>query len=197
MKEIIIWFVIWFFVWGILNIYFKWKWEALKSKKYVPRGLFFLFSFAVTYYVFYQRLFIFSGQLLFSLVLTNFVGIILSINKKYYSKFFKDRFFILFQSFNILFQQSSILVLMLLLKEFLGNTYNDIYFGMIFFVIHTPLLLLKWVKLKYYLLMSCFIGGWLFSYFNFSYQYGLIISFLIHYLVYVWEMYYLKDEAKI
>jgi len=197
MKDFILWSIIWFGIWGILNIYFKWKWEKLKSNKYIPRGLFFLLSYAITYYFFSNRLYVFSGYLLFSLLITNIIGIFLSFNKNYFSSFFKDRFFILFQTFNILFQQASILVLMLLLKDYLGKSYKDIYFGIIFFAIHTPLLLLPWAKLKYYLLIGCFFGGWLFSFLNFNFQYGIVYSFLIHYFVYVWEMYYLKDESKI
>jgi hypothetical protein len=86
---------------------------------------------------------------------------------------------------------------MVLLKKFLGNQYSDVIFGLFFVGIHFPLAFLPWAKLKYWILASCFFGGWLFSYLNFNFYYGIVYSFLIHYLLYIFEMYFLKDEEKI
>lgn len=197
MKDLIVWIGLWFFVWGILNIYFRWKWEKYNSKKFVLRGLFFLISFFAVYYVFHFITIIYIYKIMTGLVIANFIGLFLSFDKDYYRNFTKDRFFILFQTFNILFQQASILIAMVLLKRFLGNQYSDIIFGLFFIGIHFPLAFLPWVKLKYWILASCFFGGWLFSYLNFNFHYGIVYSFLIHYLLYVLEIYFLKDEEKI
>jgi hypothetical protein len=197
MKEILIWVAVWYLIWGIYNAYLRWVWEGLRDLKYVPRGIYFFIAFIVIFVIYYNNLYVYSGLLFISLILTNVLGLLLSTTKVYYDNFKKDRFFILFQSFNILYQQTSLIALMLILKKYLGENYKDIYFGVTFFLIHTPLLFLPWAKLKYYIVIGCFFGGWLFSYLNFNYVYGLIYSFLIHYLVYVWEMYYLKDEEKI
>lgn len=197
MKDLIVWTGLWFFVWGILNIYFRWKWEKYKSKKFVPRGLFFLISFFIAYYAFHSITIIYIYKILTGLVIANFVGLFLSFDKKYYKNFTKDRFFILFQTFNILYQQISILIAMILLKKYLGNQYSDIIFGLFFVGIHFPLAFLPWAKLKYLILASCFFGGWLFSYLNFNFYYGIVYSFLIHYFLYILEMYFLKDEEKI
>lgn len=186
---------------GGLNIYFRWKWEILKSKKFIPRGLFFLISFLLIYYVFYyvfhSLLVNYLYKILIGLSITNAIGLFLTFDKNYYKDFVKDRFFILFQTFNILFQQSSILVAMLLLKKILGSGYSDMHFGLFFMGIHFPLAFLPWAKLKYWILASCFFGGWLFSYLNFNFYYGIVYSFLIHYFLYVLEIYFLKDEEKI
>lgn len=197
MKDLIVWIGIWFLVWGSFNIYFRWKWEYLNSKKFVPRGLFFLISFLIMYYFFYPIAVPYLYKMLLGLLITNIIGLFLCFNKNYYKNIIKDRFFILFQTFNILFQQVSILIAMLLLKKFFGNQYTDLHFGLFFVGIHFPLVFLPWAKLKYWILASCFFGGWLFSYFNFNFYYGIVFSFLIHYFLYIIEMYSLKDEEKI
>lgn len=197
MNDLIVWIILWFLVWGSFNIYFRWKSEELKSKKFIPRGLFFLISFLIVYYVYHPLITTYLSRMLVGLLITNLIGLFLTFDKSYYKSFVKDRFFILFQTFNILFQQTSILVAMLLLKNFIGAEYKDVVFGIFFMGIHFPLAFLPWAKLKYYILASCFFGGWLFSYLNFSYTNGIVFSFLIHYLLYVLEIYYLKDEEKI
>ncbi|MFZ3301548.1 MAG: hypothetical protein WA152_02435 [Microgenomates group bacterium] len=197
MKDIIIWVGLWYLVWGIYNVYFRWSWEKLKSKKYIPRGLYFLFSFFIIFIVFKDILFFYSDSLVLSLLATNLIGLILNYDRKYYKKFNKDRLFILFQSFNILYQQASIVVAIYLIKSLLANGYSDLYFGLFFGIIHLPLLFMPWIKLKYILVAGCFVIGTVFSYLILNYKFGLPTAFIIHYLYYAWEIYYLKDEEKI
>jgi hypothetical protein len=97
MSSIVVWIILWFFVWGILNIYFRWKWEKYQSKKYVPRGLFFLISFLITYYLFNSIVSVYIDRLLIGLLITNLVGLSLSFNKSYYRNFIKDRFLYFFK----------------------------------------------------------------------------------------------------
>jgi hypothetical protein len=197
MKDLIVWIGLWFFVWGIFNAYLRWKWDAYKTKKYLPRGLFFLLAFLAIYYQFHLIISEYMVRLVLSFLLLNTIGLLLSLNRKYYQKFSKDRFYILFQSFNIFYQQTSILIAILLLKKFVGDSFSDIHFGLFFLIIHSPLAFFPWIKLKYWVLTGCFLGGYLFSYLNLSFYYGIIISSLIHYVFYAWEIYYLKDEEKI
>lgn len=197
MKELVIWSALWFGVWLVLNIYFRWKWEKLNSNKFVPRGLFFLTAFVIMFYVFQNLIEPFLKPLLIGFVISNVIGLIMTLKPKLHKRFSKDRFFLLFQSFNILFQQTSILVAILIFSNMFKTEYKSIYFGVFFIAIHFPLIFLPWAKLKYWILASCFFGGWIFSFLNLNYTNGLIVSFLIHYLLYVFEIFYLKDERKI
>jgi hypothetical protein len=197
MKDLAIWIGIWFFIWTIFNVFFRWKTERYKSKKFMPRGLYFLGAFFVVYLLYKNLLGTYLNQIFIAFLISNFLGLSLSLNRGYYKKFSKDRFFILFQSFNILFQQSAIVTGIILLQKMMGANYKDLHFGIFFFTIHLLLVFLPWVKLKYYLVAGCFLGGWLFSYLINNFSYGLVASFTIHYFIYIWEIYYLKDEEKI
>ncbi len=197
MKEIITWIIIWFFAWGVFNINLRWNWEKLGSKRYIPRGMYFIF-FCVSIYFYYKNILSpYIPALSLGFVISTFIGLVLGFNKNFYNSFSRDRYFLLVQPLNILYQQASAIVLMLLFKKYLGQQYSDIYFGTLFVAIHFPLAFLPWSKLKYYLLAGCFFGGWLFSYLNFNFEYGVTLSFLTHYAIYVWQIYYLKDERKI
>lgn len=197
MKEIILWSIVWFTAWAILNVYFRWSWEKLKSKKYIPRGLYFLICYFAMFILFKELVRPYLIPLTIGFLVSNFSGLFFGFDRKFYFKFSKDRYYLLFHSFNILFQQISILIAILIVKKLIGINYRDIHFGLFFVSIHFPLAFLPWAKLKYYLLAGCFIGGWLFSYLNLNFQYGITLSFLIHYFVYVWQIHYLKDEEKI
>ncbi len=196
MKDIIVWVTIWYLIWGFYNIKLRWSLEKFKKDKYIPRGLYFLTSFIVIYYIYKNFISEHILQLIYIFVVTNIIGLILTFNKNYSSKFKKDKLFTLFQSFNILYQQASILALIILIRNFYPN-YNDLYLGIFFGVIHLPLIFLPWAKLKYIIVLGCFVIGTLFSYLITNYKFGLSISFLIHYIYYAWEIYYLKDEEKI
>lgn len=196
MKDILYWILIWYLVWGIYNFYFRWAWEKFKSKKFIPRGLFFLASFFIVYYFFKNLLNPFMLHLTISFIVMNLIGLTLSLNKTYYHNFSKDRLFILFQSFNIIYQQASVVVGLVLIKS-LVTSYSDIYFGIFFGIVHLPLLFFKWVRLKYQVLVACFVIGCVFSFLINNFQYGVLISSLLHYLFYAWQIHYLKDEEKI
>lgn len=197
MKDLIIWIVIWYIVWGTYNIYFRWSWEKFKVNKYIPRGLYFLLAFLIVFFIFKDITIFYTKGLLLSFLLLNIIGLILSFNKNYYKKFNKDRLFVLFQSFNILYQQTSVVVALFLIKRLLVNDYSDLYFGLFFGAVHLPLIFLPWIKIKYPVVFGCFIVGYIFSYLIQNYSYGITISSLLHYLFYVWQIHYLKDEEKI
>lgn len=197
MKDLIIWVIVWYLVWGIYNIYFRWSWEKFSSDKYLPRGLYFLLSFLIVFYVYKDIVLFHLLPLIVAFIVLNLIGLLLSFNKNYYKKFNKDRFFILFQSFNILYQQTSVVIALFLLKRLLVNNYSDLYFGLFFGTVHLPLLLLPWIKIKYPIVFGCFIIGYIFSFLIQNFNYGIILSSLLHYLFYAWQIHYLKDEEKI
>src|SRR3989344_1368461 len=149
MKDLAIWIAIWIGVWGFYNLSLRWFTEIYGYRKFVPRGLFFLISFLVTYFIFQQRLTQYLPQLIVAFAISNYVGLIISINEKLHKQFTKDRFFMLFQTFDILFQQTSILILIQILDSNIKQGYADIYLGMFFFVIHSPILLFRWVKYRF------------------------------------------------
>lgn len=196
MKDLAIWVAIWYLVWGFYNVNLRWSLEKFKRNKYIPRGLYFLASFIVIYFTYKNAVSQYIFQLIYVFIISNIIGLILTFNKKYNSKFKKDKLFTLFQSFNILYQQASILALIMILRNYYPS-YSDLYFGIFFGAIHAPLIFLPWVKLKYIIVLGCFVIGTLFSYLILNYKFGLSAAFLIHYAYYAWEIYYLKDEEKI
>lgn len=196
MSALIIWVVIWWIVWISWNLIRKFL-EQLQSKKYIYWGLFFL-PFSILIYLYYQQyLHSYLYQLLIATVSVNFLGMFLGTDKVFYTSIRKDRFFLLFQTFCILFQQIMVVSGILLLKLYFGDEYQDYYFGIWFFVMHSPIVFAKWAKLRYLYLTLSLLGGIAFSYLINNVKYGLILSFLLHYLLYVWTIYYLKDERKI
>ena len=197
MKEVYLWFIIWFSVWGLFNIKVRWILEKFHSRKYTGRGLFFLFAFIITSFYFDTHVTKYLPQLLVGTLLANILGIFFAFFKNYYKKFAKDRFFLLFQTFNILFQQTMVVIAISILKIIFGQEYKDYYFGIWFFMAHLPVLFVPWAKLRYQYVIYALIGGIVFSYLINNISNGLIITFLTHFCIYIWVISYLKDEEKI
>jgi len=197
MKDLIVWITIWYFVWGTFNIKLRWSLEQFKSKKYVGRGLFFLFAFLIIYFLYNRFLITYSAQLLISVIIANMIGVYLGFKNSFFKKFTKDRYFLLFQTFNILFQQSMVIASIYLIKNIFGDNYTHFHYGLWFFLVHLPVLFLPCARLRILYLIYSLFGGVIFSYTIANYQYGLIINFLFHYCVYIWTIYYIKDEEKI
>lgn len=197
MKEIEIWILVWFLIWGIFNGFFKWFSDRFSYKKFIPRGFFFLISFVVIYFKYESKLLPHITDLVIGFVAANIIGSILSVNKNFYKEFVKDRFFILFQSFNILFQQAMILVAFGILRNYLGHLYSHYFFGLFFLIIHLPIIFFRKMKLRYLILLYCLLGGITFSYLYTNYAMGIVYSFLIHFSLYIWMIYYVEDEKKL
>ncbi len=126
MKDIIIWVCIWYTIWGLSNILLKGGWVKNKQNNSLFKGLFFIFAFLFIFYFFKDNLIFHLEKLVASFIIINIIGLVLSFNKKYFKNFDKDRLFILFQSFNILYQQSSVVVVFFLIKQLIGNSYIDL-----------------------------------------------------------------------
>ena len=143
MKEIAVWILIWFFVWGIFNGFFRWFTQRFSYRRFVTHGFFFLLSFIVVYFKYERLLLPHIPDLIIGFVVANLIGSILSLNKNFYQTFVKDRFFLIFQSFNILFQQAMIIVSLSLLKNFIGSGYTDYIYGLFFVIVHLPIIFFK------------------------------------------------------
>ena len=197
MRDLIIWVITWYLIWGSFNYKVRWSLEQFRGKKYIGRGLFFLLSFVFVYFTFNKYTNSFAVQLVLATILANVVGLYLGFTKSFYNKFKKDRYFLAFQSFNVLFQQTMVVVAISMLQSFFGQDYKDYCFGIMFFVVHLPILFLPWAKLKGLYAIYSLFGGFIFSYLINNYQLGLVITFTLHYAMYVWSIYYIKDEEKI
>lgn len=197
MKDLVIWIVIWYSVWGTFNAKLRWSLEQFKSRKYIGRGLFFLFSFLGIYFLYNNILVHNSTQLLVAVVTANIIGLYFGFNQKFFKKFSKDRYFLLFQTFNILFQQAMVIVSMNIIQRLFGSSYTHYHYGTWFFLVHLPVLLLPWAKLRVLYTLYSLFAGTIFSYTISNFQYGLVVNFLFHYCVYIWTIYYIKDEEKI
>lgn len=191
------WTILWIVVWSVFNLKIRWFLDKFNDERYIGRGVFFLISFFLTYILYSNLITSYIPQLLLAVILVNFIGVVLSLTPKFYAKFKKDRFFILFQTFNVLFQQTMVLVSILLLKNHLGYNYNNFYYGIWFFVMHIPILFAKWSRLRYLFLIYSLFGGLIFSFLFNSLSFGIIICFLIHFIVYIWSIYYIKTDKQI
>lgn len=196
MEEVAIWILIWFLVFGVWNGFFKWFLERLSYKKFIPRGLYFLLSFAIVYYKYENLIILHLSQLIIGFLIANFVGTLLSLNRNFYREFVKSRFFILFQSFNILFQQAMIISSIVILKNYLGIQYSHYFYGLFFTIVHLPILFFRKFKLRYLILIYCIFGGFMFSYLILNHPLGIILSFLLHFSLYIWMIYFLEDDRK-
>jgi hypothetical protein len=196
-MDLTFWFLIWFAIWGVFNLFVRWPLEKFKSFKFAYRGVFFLLLFALIQFVFEGYLKPFHFQILISVLLVNAFGILVGFEKIFYKNFKKDRFFLLFQTFNILLQQAMVVVALGIITDTYGESYRDLRLGLIFLVAHFPIVLLPWAKMKYYLFASTFFAGMLFSYLIRTNTFGLVISFTIHFCLYIYLINKLKDERKI
>lgn len=196
MKDILIWISVWFGVWGVWNIFFKPKLNKTKNRYIVEGGYFTLVSLA-TLVLFEPLLKQYAWWLLLAFLICTSLGLILSGKKGFTKRIKSGKYFLLLHPFNIFFQQSMVIIGVYALSKYLGNSYKDIYFGIGFAAFHSPVVFLKWAKLKYLYISGALLGGITFSYLARNITGGVAISYLLHYLVYIWIIYYLKDQNKI
>jgi len=172
--------------------------DVFESRKLLTNStFFFIFAFLVNFFVFKNILIPYLWVLILGFLVSSSIGLIFS-NVKFLYKYIKSgRFFLLFHPFNILFQQSSVVIGIILLENYLHNSYQNYYFGVAFMILHFPVVFFKWAKLRWFYLAGTLLGGTLFSYLILNFSFGATLTYLIHYLIYVGIIYYLKDQNKI
>lgn len=182
------WYLIWFVIWGVFNYKYNWNLAKTKKQRYITPTLFFVASTILLFILFplflSKKLYPLATGALFSI----FLGIFLSNYYPFYKHIKNGRYFLIALVFDIFFQQTMVVVGV--------NIFSN--FGLFFMLAHLPVLLLKWAKLRYVYLILTFFGGTAFGYLipHFG-NLGIVISFLIHYMLYVPIFYYLRDERKI
>lgn len=196
MNQLIIWLIVWVSVWAAWNLFFRQLFRG-RNKQYIISGVFFLASFVAVLLLFNTYLQPFLPGLILGFLITTFIGLLSSDIKTLLTKIKSGKYFLLFHPFNILFQQAMILTAVKILNVYFGKGYHDYFFGILFMLIHVPVIFIKRAKLRYYFVALSVLGGMLFSYLIRNYTYGLTLSYLVHYFLYILFIYYLRDQNKI
>lgn len=197
MDNLIILVAVWFISWGIFAFKIRWLFNDYPNIKFAIRGLYFVLIFIFIYVYFYQFVNTYSLQLITATIISICVSLLIRYNKPFFIKGEKNKNFYFWQTFNVLFQQTMVLISILLLKTKYGEDYNDYYFGIIFLLGHLPVLLISWANLKSFYIFYSLFAGIIFSFLINNFRYGLVISFMLHYLAYILLVYRVKDEEKI
>lgn len=135
---------------------------------------FLIFFFATIFSVYYLSRKIFDKELLSS-----------HINKKVFAAVMDYRF-IIAKSCDIFFQQLLILSLIISLQQVILNTFFVIIIsGVVFGLVHIPLLLIKYNSLAIYFVLAAFFAGALFSFLTLSLPYGFMYSYMVHWSFYI------------
>lgn len=164
--------------WGIYFFYLYPYKKLLYTQKTLSVSAYFACTFLVSYILFFGNLlraisfvpFIILALLLIFIFIkhTN-----LTLRKKY----------LIVKIFEILYQQIFIYYLILFVLTY---TTNYLYFGLAFGVLHSPILLIKYIgRMRFIYFILSFLGGYVFAYFTNEYIYGYYFSYLIHYAFYV------------
>jgi len=125
------------------------------------------------------------------------IGLILSQTPTFYKRIRVGRYYPIFLPFNILFQQLFVVAGIYILQMMFMGRYYDFYFGILFTLVHLPVIFLKWARLRYLYLVFTLFCGTLFSFLIRNYEFGSLVSFMVHFIVYIPLIYYLRDERKI
>lgn len=197
-MEIIEWFVVWFLFWGLFNAFFKWKIDQSGKKKYILTAVFFLSCYAVIYAIFYKYLLNSASPLLLGFLATLIIGFFFSDYFPFYKHIRNGKYYLASLPSNIVMQQALVIIAIKILSQLSGNKYLDVYFGIMFFIVHSPIVFFKWPRLKYLYLILTFLGGTMFSFLMRNYgDTGIFLSFLLHYCFYIPIFYRLRNERRI
>ncbi len=177
-------FISWRLYHGHLSAFFS----SLPAKVMPIYFLIFFFVLLVSIYFFSHR--IFDKTLLAS-----------QFNRKIFAATMDYRF-LFAKSFDILFQQISFLILVLLLKDVVVGTGTIVIFsGLIFGIVHLPLLILRHHVLVPYFVIASFFAGIIFSFLIVTLPYGFIYAYCLHWSFYIgvgiyYNMHILKKRKK-
>lgn len=197
MKEIVYLVLLWFITWGFFNIYYKWKIITKSLFGYVSTSAYFLINFLIIFVIYKKSLLPFTLDLVVALLIATTIAFLLLSTSFFRSKIENGKYFLIFHVFNILYQQGMVVLLINQLSRYFGSNYKDYYFAVTFMLLHTPVVFLRWAKLRYYYLLLTYISGYLFSFFINNIQFGAGLSYLAHYIAYIFIILILKDKNKI
>lgn len=196
-MEIALWLLFWAVVWGSFNSFFKWKIEKTHSKRYFWTSIFFLICALLALLIFRTNLTGSLWPLSLAWLLTTFAGFFLSDFFPFYKRIKNGKYYLSSLPSNIFLQQIMIVIAVRIISSYFGLKYFDFYFGIFFMLMHSPIVFLKWAKLRYLYLVLTLAGGTLFSYLIKNYgEPGIFLSFIFHYFLYIPIFYYLRDERK-
>ncbi len=186
MKEILIWVAVWYSVWFV--------WEALTRKImikihdriHILEGFHFLIASIMVIFLYnpiYQK---FITQYITSVLISTVSLLIIKFIAIKRNKLIYRYDHLIFYSMCILFQQLMLFKIWSYIYPTISSTnFSHIIFGFFFFLTHLPILFIKWNSLRYFYLLSSFFGGIIFSFIFDSSQYGILLSYGIHYALYI------------
>lgn len=189
------WILTYIVIWSLYNCYFKWKIFKSGKNETLFFILFFLISSIIFDIFFYKYL---SGSvlnLIFALIVSTVIGLFFSNYPPFYKHIKNGKYFLVWMPSDVFFQQGMIVTAVVLLKQYFGSGYLDLYFGLFFALIHMPILFFKWAKLRYLIVLFSFVLGLIFSYLIRTFGgVGAFSAFLMHFCIYIPIFYYLRDE---
>lgn len=196
MNGIIVWIFVWFLSWSIFNYKFNWNKAKTYTQRYILTSLFFTISTIVSYYIFGTSIIISTRPIFIGFIISMSFGVLLSNYYPFNKHIISGKYFLISLVFDILFQQIMVVSGILVLKNYFESNYLDFYFGILFMLVHLPIIFLRWAQMRYFYLIATLFGGTIFSYFVNNYLNGSTYNFLLHYFIYICVFYYLKDERK-
>lgn len=165
------------FFWGVyyLVLYPRGFWYTTKPALV---SAYFGTSFILSYFYYFPQ----SSMFGFYLVAVSFLILIGFIIEKFFKLSLWIRY-LQVKVFELLFQQIAIYYLILIFFEF---NYNFWIFGLMFGIIHAPILWFKYLKnLRYVYFFLSFVGGYLFIFLVSNFEYGYYLTYLIHFGFYM------------
>lgn len=186
-MNLIIWLFLWFSTWILYNLLFK-KWLKANKNLTLYRATYFIIPTLISISTFRgfitpKLIYLFLGFLL-----TSFLGLLIH-QYKFLNRNIETRISFLYSlPFNLMFQQVMFVSAIYIVQDI------NIYVGLLGVIAHLPIILLKWVKLKYLYLLLIFVGCTSFYSIVRNINYGVVISFLVHYSAYLGFLIYLKND---
>jgi len=200
------WFLLWILAWSIFLFFLKHGIDYIQAYRTII-GYFLCFSLLVAY-IYSPFLTPFFSHLQFKIfpvtllvLFFSFAFFIYSVGKSIFDKdileknkrqmiFFAtfDFRFLLSKSFDILFQQTLLLSIVLILKSFiLSKGLVILVTGISFGLVHLPALKIKLRKFAPYFIFFSFLAGLFFSFLIIFLPYGFLYSYITHWLFYIFS----------
>lgn len=203
LQILLSWILLWFTGWAVWLMLIKRGINHVVTFRISSLYFFSLFLVTVFYYNYRLKTFItnlpikvfpFFFLFFFFIILTCLYyysnrifnkEILMSHKEKYMYFATMDYRYLISKSFDILFQQIALLCLILSLRELISSSFQIILLvGVIFGLIHIPLLKTKYNKIAPYFIIASFFAGVVFSFLILLLPYGLIYSYAIHWCFY-------------
>lgn len=167
----------WFVIWGIFNLVLRERNYGYSSGSRVT-AIFFLISALIPTVFLYQNYFYQISLVWLSTIIS--LSIFLILYRTFPHKLWYKSMQV--KSLDVCFQQ---IIIFALIQSFSTQlTTGAVAFGIFFGLIHIPIVLSK-VKRKYLYLFSSFIGGFVFYFLIINYDFGVVLSYIVHVIYYV------------